>query len=174
MPEGTLAEIKEQIELSKLSGGMDKVKTKVSQTGTRDAASATIIEHLLELGKHLRKREAGKVAIPEAEVCMQLEQEFEALLRDLPLDNHINPLFSIPGLNVHQDTPTEILHTILLGVVKYYWGQTVYILDKARHLSTFQMRLDSVEKGRLGPLTLVADYIIHYKGMQTPLDSVRG
>ena len=36
------------------------------------------------------------------------------------------------------------------------------------------MRLDSVEKGGLGPLTLVADYIVRYKGTQTPFDSVRG
>ena len=68
------------------------------------------------------------------------------------------------GLNIHQDTPTEILHTILLGVVKYFWGQTVYILDKANFLGIFQTRLNSVEKGGLGSTTLGADYIVRYKG----------
>ena len=167
-----LAEIKEQIQLLKLPGGMDKVKSKVSQTGTRDAATASIIEHLLELGKCLRKQEAGKVALPEVKIRMQLEQEFEALLGNLPLDDHINPLLSIPGLKIHQDTPTEILHTILLGVVKYYWGQTVYILDKAHYLSTFKMHLDSVEKGGLGLTTLVTDYIVRYKGARTQFNNI--
>lgn len=147
-----------------LSGGTTKVKAEVSKTGTHDAATDSIIEHLLELGKRLRKRKAGTAAIPENEVCAQLQQELDALLGGQSLDDHINPLLGMAGLNIHQDTPTEILHTILLGVVKYFWGQTVYILDKANFLGIFQTRLDSVEKGGLGSTTLGADYIVRYKG----------
>jgi hypothetical protein len=150
--------------LSKLSGGTEKVKTKISKTGTHDAATTAIVNHLLELGKRLRKREAGKPAKPEDEVRAELEQEFEVLLGGLSLDDHINPLLGIAGLDIHQDTPTEILHTILLGIVKYYWGQTVFILDKARLLGTFQTRLESVEKDGLNSPTLGADYIVRYKG----------
>jgi hypothetical protein len=32
----------------------------------------------------------------------------------------------------------EILHTILLGIVKYFWGQTVWLLDKGKHFALFQ------------------------------------
>ena len=28
----------------------------------------------------------------------------------------------LTGYNIHLDTPTEILHTVLLGIVKYYWA----------------------------------------------------
>ncbi|KAL4077477.1 hypothetical protein J3A83DRAFT_4356530 [Scleroderma citrinum] len=160
----TVFEVEEQIRLSRLPGGTEKVKTHISKTGTHDSATTSIIGHLLEPGRCLRKCQAGKTSIPEDEVHAQLEQEFEELLGGLSLDNHINPLLGMAGLNVHQDTPTEILHTILLGVVKYYWGQTVYILDKAHCLDVFRTCLDSIKKEGLGSTTLEADYIVHYKG----------
>ncbi|KAI6147785.1 hypothetical protein BKA82DRAFT_140319, partial [Pisolithus tinctorius] len=162
--EKTLSEIKEQIEMSKLSGGTEKVKTAVSQTGTRDAATAAIVDRLLDLGKQLRKRDRGKPAIPEAEVRAQLEREFEVALAGRSLEDHINPLLGMAGVDVHKDTPTEILHTILLGIVKYYWGQTVYILDKSHLLNVFQTRLESLNKDGLKTPTLGAEYIVRYKG----------
>jgi hypothetical protein len=62
------------------------------------------------------------------------------------------------------DTPTEILHTILLGIVKYFWGQTVFLLDKAKLMGIFQVCLESVNKNGLNAPCLNADYICHYKG----------
>jgi len=44
--------------------------------------------------------------MPEADVRAQLEKEFEAALGGLSLDDHINPLLHMPGVNIHQDTPT--------------------------------------------------------------------
>jgi hypothetical protein len=70
----------------------------------------------------------------------------------------------MPGVNIHRDTPTEILHTVLLGVVKYFWGQTVFILEKAHLLDTFQTRLESISTNGLHAPTLGAEYICHYKG----------
>lgn len=69
-----------------------------------------------------------------------------------------------PGVNIHLDTPTEVLHTILLGVVKYFWGQTVFLLEKAKLLDLLQARLDSVGQDGLNALSLNARYICQYKG----------
>ena len=80
MPEDTRAQIKRQIELSKLSGGTDKISKAISQTGVRDTTCAAIINRMLTLGKVLRKRTAGKPVIPENQVTAELEQEFEQLL----------------------------------------------------------------------------------------------
>lgn len=67
-------------------------------------------------------------------------------------------------MNIHQDTPTEVLHTILLGVVKYFWAQTVHLLDKSKSLDLFQLRLDSLDSDALNVSNLNADYICRYKG----------
>ena len=163
-PADTRSQIKHQIELSKLSGGTEKVRNAVSQTGIRDSASAAIVDRLLALGKVLRKRTAGRPTMSETEVTARLNGELDALLRDQALDDHINPLLGMHGLDIHKDTPTEILHTILLGVVKYFWGQTVHILEKDHSLKIFQTRLESVNKEGLNSRTLNADYIVRYKG----------
>ncbi|KAG2063297.1 hypothetical protein BDR04DRAFT_1038375, partial [Suillus decipiens] len=163
-PDDTRKHIYDQIALSKLSGGTEKVKNAVTSSGIRDAASASIVNHLLVLGKSLRKREAGKPALKEDEVRATLEKEFEDLLCGRPLEEFINPLLGMPGVNIHRDTPTEILHTVLLGVVKYFWGQTVFILEKAHLLDTFQTRLESISTNGLHAPTLGTEYICHYKG----------
>ncbi|KAG1736269.1 hypothetical protein EDD22DRAFT_745936, partial [Suillus occidentalis] len=164
-PEDTTAEIHKQFETAFKSGASEKIKNLVSSTGIRDSASNSILNALVELGKKLRKRAAGTQALPEAEVTAALEKEFSELLQGEKLDNAINPLLGMEaGFDIHMDTPTEILHTILLGVVKYFWGQTVFLLDKAKLMGIFQVRLESVDKNGLNAPCLNADYICHYKG----------
>ncbi|KAF8879795.1 hypothetical protein BD779DRAFT_1446717, partial [Infundibulicybe gibba] len=72
---------------------------------------------------------------------------------------------SLPGVNIHLDTPMEILHTVLLGVVKYFWGQTVFILEKLKSLEIFHTRLSSLNAEGLHSVKLSADYLCQYKGM---------
>ncbi|KAG1724735.1 hypothetical protein EDB19DRAFT_1644397 [Suillus lakei] len=163
-PEKTTEDIQHQFEAAMKSGATTKVQNALSSTGTRDSASASILESLVELGKKLRKRGPGLPAMPESEVTAALEKEFEELLRGATLDDALNPLLGMNGINMHLDTPTEILHTILLGVVKYFWGQTVFLLEKAKLLHIFQSRLESVDKDGMNAPSLNADYICHYKG----------
>ena len=69
------------------------------------------------------------------------------------------------GFNIHLDTPTEILHTVLLGVVKYYWAQTIWLLkNRSKSLSLFQTRLASVEWNGLNAPSTNAEYICQYHG----------
>ncbi|EGO04564.1 hypothetical protein SERLA73DRAFT_68250 [Serpula lacrymans var. lacrymans S7.3] len=148
-PQETRNEILQQVDTSLKSGGTKKVKSAGTNSGIRDSTSASIVQQLLALGKQLQRHKAGKPALPESEVRQQLEQELETLLRGSTLDNHINPLLGMPAVDIHQDTPTEILHTVVLGVVKYFWGQTVWLLDKSYLLTTFQTRLESISKDGL-------------------------
>ncbi|KAG2112619.1 uncharacterized protein F5147DRAFT_744485 [Suillus discolor] len=156
-PENTMAEVRKQFEIVLKSGASEKIKNSVSSTGIRDSTSSSILNALVELGKKLRKRAAGTQAMPEAEVTAVLEKEFVELLQGHKLDDAINPLLGMEGLDIHMDTPTEILHTILLG-------QTVFLLDKAKLMGIFQVCLESVDKDGLNAPCLNADYVCHYKG----------
>ena len=62
------------------------------------------------------------------------------------------------------DTPTEILHTVLLGVVKYFGGQTVWLLEKSHLIDTFQVHLGSIDLDGLNAPCLNDEYICKYKG----------
>ena len=65
---------------------------------------------------------------------------------------------------MHEDTPTEILHTVLLGVVKYFWGQTVFVLSKSHQMSVLETRLGSIETSGLKIDSVSENYICHYTG----------
>jgi hypothetical protein len=64
---------------------------------------------------------------------------------------------------VHLDTPTETLHTILLGVAKYLWTESVRQLDKNNTFMLFATRLRSVSVAGLstGP---ISSYIFSNRG----------
>lgn len=68
------------------------------------------------------------------------------------------------GVDIHLDTPTEILHTILLGVVKYFWGQTIWIIKEAHRLDIFQARLSSLNTEGLNIPNISAEYMCKYSG----------
>ncbi|KAG2051957.1 hypothetical protein BDR06DRAFT_1059597 [Suillus hirtellus] len=163
-PAATAEEIHAQFSSVLALGATDKIKKSVTSSGMKDMTTGYILETVIELGKKLHKRGAGVQAKPEAEVKAILEKQLEDLLRGSTLKDTINPLLGMEGFNVHQDTPTEILHTVLLGVVKYFWGQLVYLLKKAKLLDVFQMRLNSIKKAGLNAPCLNAEYICHYKG----------
>ncbi|KAG1824214.1 hypothetical protein EV424DRAFT_1320857, partial [Suillus variegatus] len=163
-PEETTSQVLKQFETALCSGATGKVVAAVSTTGIRDSTSSSIINTLVEMGKKLRKRDVGQPALPESEVRAKLEEELLDILQGRTHRDAINPLLGMNNINVHMDTPTEILHTVLLGVVKYFWGQTAFVLEKAKLLTRFQTRLDSLDRDGLNAPSLNADYICHYKG----------
>ncbi|KAI6021344.1 hypothetical protein BKA83DRAFT_33078, partial [Pisolithus microcarpus] len=67
------------------------------------------------------------------------------------------------GINIHMDTLTETLHTILLGIVKYFWGQNHAPYGKAKLLDLIQSHLDSIEHDAFNAPNLDLDYICCYK-----------
>lgn len=58
----------------------------------------------------------------------------------------------------------EALHTHLLGIVKYFWAQTVWILERNGMFSTFQARLNSLSRAGLKIPNIMADYMCRYRG----------
>ena len=159
-PEETLGTINEQINFSFVSGGTDKIKKSMQATGINDHMSGIAIEPMLQLGIALRK---GSSKVEESRIRDRLKDCYkEHLTADPDIKRIVNPLLNMPGtskshfsnayflrdvkgVNIHLDTPTEILHTFLLGVVKYWWGQTVHIIASSKHMNLLQTRLASLD-----------------------------
>lgn len=67
--------------------------------GVKDSLSWPIVQALLDMGKQLRKPVAGKPKMPEHEVQKQLGDKLESLLRRHSIEDFINPLLGMPGMN---------------------------------------------------------------------------
>ncbi|KAH6867358.1 hypothetical protein BKA70DRAFT_1133414, partial [Coprinopsis sp. MPI-PUGE-AT-0042] len=66
------------------------------------------------------------------------------------------------GLDPTQDTPIEILHTILLGVVKYFWhGLHTEWTDREKN--NFTIRLQSTDTSGMKVPPIRATYIMQYR-----------
>ncbi|KAG2115683.1 hypothetical protein BD769DRAFT_1629900 [Suillus cothurnatus] len=129
-PAGTAAEIRAQFVTALQSGASEKIKK-----WERNCANGWLASS--------RNTTAKVRAI--------LNKELEDLLQGSTLDDAINPLLGVKGFNVHQDTPTEILHTVLLGFVKYFWGQTdtcrIFARqDIVKHIATGGYWFDAASK----------------------------
>ncbi|KAL0567444.1 hypothetical protein V5O48_014549 [Marasmius crinis-equi] len=160
-PQNTAGHIHEMFRLSTQTGAQTKIKAYKEQTGVNDSTNAAAMQSIVELGKVLYdKTHLENTGLKREDIERQLQEEVARAI-----DTHgINPLIGMPAVDMHQDTPTEILHTVLLGVVKYFWGQTVHILDKAKLLQTFEIRLASVNTSAMNIPKISAEYICTYKG----------
>ncbi|KAJ4465772.1 hypothetical protein C8J55DRAFT_410230, partial [Lentinula edodes] len=72
------------------------------------------------------------------------------------------------GLNPHQDTPVEVLHVCLLGVVKYFWRDAVARTKKDHDILI--ARLASFDTTGLGISPLAGRTLVTYAGSLTGRD----
>ena len=56
---------------------MEKIKNVMAATGVKDTLTMAIVNHILDMGKQLRKPMKGEQKMPEAELCAKLEKELE-------------------------------------------------------------------------------------------------
>ncbi|KAL1671118.1 hypothetical protein EV122DRAFT_295623 [Schizophyllum commune] len=81
---------------------------------------------------------------------------------DLRPGVHFNPLLCLSSLDVHADTPTEVLHTWQLGHIKYLWHQTTSSWDDAKcKLFGDRLACTSIDGLTLPPIR--ADWVMQYK-----------
>ncbi|KAJ6469227.1 hypothetical protein DFH09DRAFT_1294525 [Mycena vulgaris] len=134
----------------------------VRLSGIKDTLAQPIIDSLVKMGQDLRKANPNGSSYSPDEVQTILTEELKK--HQQKGEGITNPLLDMDGVDMHKDTPTEILHTILLGVVKYYWGQTVWLLEKGKDFPLFQTRLNSLMEEGLNVPKIQADYMCQYKG----------
>ncbi|QRW07133.1 hypothetical protein RhiLY_06132 [Ceratobasidium sp. AG-Ba] len=131
----TIRCINEQFELAFTTKNADSITALQRETGIEDSIAQPLLDQIIKQRRVFQKAGHSMAEIPDL-----LRAHFVELSR-MP---SMNPLLYLPGFDVHIDTPTETLHTILLGVVKYLWGQSVFVMDKKKQFDTFSVRLRSI------------------------------
>ncbi|QRV78439.1 hypothetical protein RhiJN_06454 [Ceratobasidium sp. AG-Ba] len=131
----TIGCINEQFELAFTTKNADSITALQRETGIKDSIAQPLLDKIIK-----QRRVFQKAGHSMAEIPGLLRAYFVGLGR-IP---KMNPLLHLPGFDVHIDTPTETLHTILLGIVKYLWGQSVFVMEKKKQFDTFSVRLRSI------------------------------
>ena len=86
-----------------------------------------------------------------------------ALRKQLRPGDHYNPLLGFPGLDPHQDSPVEALHTISLGQFRYVWFSTSskWNDEKARKFAAW-LSGSNIEGLPGVPRGVEAHYLVQY------------
>ncbi|KAK6975043.1 hypothetical protein R3P38DRAFT_2582879 [Favolaschia claudopus] len=146
--------LKQQLRFSML-GNAKAITEHQRSTGTKDKTTQHWIDILLEKAKAMKLADSARSD-------EDIADELEAWLKSQPGDK-MNPLLEILGLDPSQDTPVELLHTILLGVIKYIWHllNTNQWSDEDRLL--LAARLQSTDLSGLTVPALRASYMMQYR-----------
>ncbi|KAJ7059868.1 hypothetical protein C8F01DRAFT_1370192 [Mycena amicta] len=110
--EGIRKDLEKQLRMA-TNGNASAVEQEQKTTGTKDKLTQYWIERVLAHVESLRAANPRRSKSDIANKAWQWLQE--------QAGDKMNPLLDIPGLDPARDTPVEILHTILLGVIKYVW-----------------------------------------------------
>ncbi|KAJ7902849.1 hypothetical protein B0H14DRAFT_3079952 [Mycena olivaceomarginata] len=128
-----------------------KLQTK---TGVKDKVAQYWIDILLEKAWKI------KGDSPERNI-KSITEELQVWLDEQPGDK-VNPLLDIAGLDPNRDTPVELLHTILLRIVKYVWHILHTTWTEAEQ-NLFVIRLQSTDLDGLTVPPIRAAYMMQYK-----------
>ncbi|KAF7300738.1 hypothetical protein MKEN_01298600 [Mycena kentingensis (nom. inval.)] len=132
-------------------------------TGVKDPHAQFWIDKLLSDFK--TKTEALRNTSPRRPVC-EIKEEVTLELEGWVEDHYsdiINPFFLVKGHDPTQDTPVEILHTILLGIDKYIWYYSYRDWNPAKK-ELFSQRLQATDANGLSLPPIRASYIMQYAG----------
>ncbi|KAJ7782483.1 hypothetical protein DFH07DRAFT_949282 [Mycena maculata] len=148
------AELQNQLRLATF-GDSDTIETRQRSSGTKDKISQYWIDQILARVADIREKE------PQADID-DIASRVQTWLEEQPGDK-MNPLLDMTGLDPSQDTPVELLHTVLLGVIKYIWHflHTSQWSDQDRHL--LAVRLQSTDISGLHIPPIRTSYMMQYK-----------
>ncbi|KAJ7792975.1 hypothetical protein B0H14DRAFT_2623326 [Mycena olivaceomarginata] len=153
--EHTLAELKKQVELA--CGGRVKTRPRAPNANRRqkDVYTQYWIEQILARAAEMRQQEPD---VSEATIKSELIQ----WTRDNE-EKLYSPFLTLKGFDPAADTPVELLHTILLGAVKYVWhmSHTPWSAEKKK---TYSIRLQATSTEGLSIHAIHANYIMQYAG----------
>ncbi|KAJ7306913.1 hypothetical protein DFH08DRAFT_927472 [Mycena albidolilacea] len=145
--EQIIQELEKQVKLA-CSGVIKPVKDLQTKTGVKDVYTQFWIDGIIARFKEMRKDE------PNHSV-----EEIQEELVQWTVENRDN----IYSFDPTKDTPIEILHTILLGIIKYIWHIT-HTPWSAEQKQMYAHRLQSTSTDGLSIHPIRSAYIMQYAG----------
>lgn len=157
-------------------GVAQTVKDLQTNTGIKDTFTQHWIDELIERSRTMQKHQPQRpVAEIQDELMKWISENKAAVYNPFLtlvgmghglsyLSSHgaiLIFLLRVIGFDVSSDTPVEILHTILLGIVKYVW----YLLHstwKDAHKKIYSERLQATNTSGLSIHAIRANYIMQY------------
>ncbi len=161
-------DVRSQVELACL-GVAQNIQNQQTENGIKDGYTQYWIDDLVARARTLRRNHPGRTT---ADIQTELltwvhENQSDIYNPFLTLDgerlsntNSVAANIST-GLDPALDTPMEILHTILLGIVKYLWHGT-HTPWTASQKRTYSVHLQSTERSGLSIHAICANYIMQY------------
>ncbi|KAI0030393.1 hypothetical protein K488DRAFT_54332 [Vararia minispora EC-137] len=146
----TLREIIRQV--SKACTGVEKhVKDRQTSTGVKDIFTQVWIDRLISQARSLK-------------ASGNSDQDVYSQLMDW-VSEHYDQVFSanlrLNGFDANKDTPVELLHTILLGIVKYVWYSTHTSWSPSAK-TLYSQRLQATDIHGLSIPPIRANYIMQF------------
>ncbi|KAJ7364499.1 hypothetical protein DFH08DRAFT_920925 [Mycena albidolilacea] len=152
--EQIIQELEKQVKLA-CSGVIKPVKDLQTKTGVKDVYTQFWIDGIIARFKEMRKDEPNRSVEEIQEELVQWTVENR--------DNIYSGFLTMKGFDPTKDTPIEILHTILLGIIKYIWHIT-HTPWSAEQKQMYAHRLQSTSTDGLSIHPIRSAYIMQYAG----------
>ncbi|KAK7012526.1 hypothetical protein R3P38DRAFT_3588421 [Favolaschia claudopus] len=149
-----LSELEKQVEMA-CSGISKPVKELQTETGVKDAYTQVWIDDLIARFKQMRKDNPARSVEEIQKELIQWTVENR--------DTIYNGFLTTKGFDPTKDTPIEILHTILLGIIKYVWHIT-HTPWSVEQKQKYALRLQSTTVDGLSIHPIRSAYILQYAG----------
>ncbi|TFK29556.1 hypothetical protein FA15DRAFT_677776 [Coprinopsis marcescibilis] len=150
--ESTLETVRSQVKEA-CTGIADRVIKSQKTTGVKDSYTQYWVEKIIDWSRERQNQEDGRPV-------KVIREELEAFAQT-HADAVYSPFLTLRYCDMTQDTPIEILHTVLLGVVKYAWHGT-HTTWKGGEKGLYIPRLQSTDTQGLAIPSIRAGYIMQY------------
>ncbi|KAF7369752.1 hypothetical protein MVEN_00307000 [Mycena venus] len=152
--EQIIQELEKQVKLV-CSGIIKPVKDLQTKTGVKDTYTQFWIDGIISRFKEMRKDGPNRSVEEIQEELVQWTVENQ--------DNIYSGFLTMKGFGPTKDTPIKILHTILLGIIKYIW-HVMHTPWSAEQKQMYAHRLQSTSTDGLSIHPIQSAYIMQYAG----------
>ncbi|KAJ6538247.1 hypothetical protein B0H10DRAFT_1971665 [Mycena sp. CBHHK59/15] len=162
--EDTIADLSAQLRRV-LEGAPSAVDDMATESGSKDKYFQHFVDKFQTAASKLREEQKDRGSgLPDTGVSKA--EEVIAMLHKLRAempDNIFNPVLSILDFDANSDSPVEILHVVLLGVVKYWWRDAVS-RQNSKGKEELKARLSSVDVAGLNTPPIRGNTYVQYAG----------